>query len=802
MSDRIFISYSHKDQELFDAFHKELRVALGGEERLEIWADTRIKASDDWHREIQTALEKSTVAVLLVSSDFLDSKYILDQELPLLLRRRLQEQLHLTPFFVKPSVADERDFPVEVPGRGEIRVRITRFQGLNSPREPLSQQSEPDRELQLLHAARTVRDLALRPRQLSSRSDRNQERFELLIDLERRGRSLVRTFSLPDFDRFTSLDEDPIESPEALARWSDSNRPLPPAALFELLFGTEGVDRASRILLDAFQIRDGALPAPTANPLRVRLRTDDPVLRGLPWSRIQWGGQQLRDHGWSVELTPTDGPSGFPELDSVLFRLPAPVLLVLPGVAREERDAMAHHLGLMDYFQRLWPHYARLPLVAFSLDEVSEILEREAPRILYYYGPAVVEKGLCRLLSGDDRPDSDGLTLDALAQLVSGTGMQAVFLNLVGDPAIGAGALAAPLASRLPFVAVQTCPRQDTLPARESFFHWLEAVFPRDYGADPVWALNQYGLHNACAWSRYGRWRTEVSDRRPEPRQAQLVLDRSRQRERTSALLDDLVRDPDLRVCHLLAYGRPGNHTDEFPTQVVKHLKRLAAKPAHVHRRDVTLPASARSERDIDRSFRQVFDIGDRESAAAALQVETRTRGTTPHVPLLVWTLSGRADMARLPELLAGLGRWIVQHLARACPRGLKILSLITLEVAESDLDTVAGLASSLLDEPDLADEAFELETLVRLDHVELNDVKRFIKREGSCPSKLKQELPELIYRETGGQFDKTVELLDRGQTTSWHDLHDQLRAKDSKNWATQAEEDGSARRTEQTKRP
>lgn len=53
---------------------------------------------------------------------------------------------------------------------------------------------------------------------------------------------------------------------------------LPP----ELLFGA-GADKASRILLDAFEIHhNDTLPNPTAHPLRIRLRTDNPILRGLP----------------------------------------------------------------------------------------------------------------------------------------------------------------------------------------------------------------------------------------------------------------------------------------------------------------------------------------------------------------------------------------------------------------------------------------------------------------------------------------------------------------------------------------
>jgi len=45
-----------KDQEYFNAFHKQLRVAVEGDEHLEIWADTDIEASADWDREIETTV--------------------------------------------------------------------------------------------------------------------------------------------------------------------------------------------------------------------------------------------------------------------------------------------------------------------------------------------------------------------------------------------------------------------------------------------------------------------------------------------------------------------------------------------------------------------------------------------------------------------------------------------------------------------------------------------------------------------------------------------------------------------------
>jgi tetratricopeptide (TPR) repeat protein len=100
-SPTVFISYSHKDELWKERLVTQLRV-LQMEGVLEVWDDRRIEAGLDWRPEIEQAIERAAVAILLVSADFLTSKFILGEEVPRLLERRQKEGLRVIPLIVRP----------------------------------------------------------------------------------------------------------------------------------------------------------------------------------------------------------------------------------------------------------------------------------------------------------------------------------------------------------------------------------------------------------------------------------------------------------------------------------------------------------------------------------------------------------------------------------------------------------------------------------------------------------------------------------------------------------------------------
>ncbi len=100
---KVFISYSHKDEE----FKDELVTMLAGLQRrglVDAWHDRRIEAGDEWYKSIQDAMDECDLALLLVSPDYLASRFIQAEEQPKLLKRREEMQARVMPIIIRPCV--------------------------------------------------------------------------------------------------------------------------------------------------------------------------------------------------------------------------------------------------------------------------------------------------------------------------------------------------------------------------------------------------------------------------------------------------------------------------------------------------------------------------------------------------------------------------------------------------------------------------------------------------------------------------------------------------------------------------
>ncbi len=119
----VFISYSHSDKEYLDRLIVHLKP-LEKEGLIDLWVDTRLRAGDRWKKEIENALSRATVAVLLVSADFLASDFITDNELPPILRNAEEQGTRVIPLIVKPC-------------RFTRDKNLRHFQAINDPSESM-----------------------------------------------------------------------------------------------------------------------------------------------------------------------------------------------------------------------------------------------------------------------------------------------------------------------------------------------------------------------------------------------------------------------------------------------------------------------------------------------------------------------------------------------------------------------------------------------------------------------------------------------------------------------------------------
>lgn len=97
----LFISYSHRDDGLRQRLDAHLAL-LKRQQVFDVWHDRRIVAGQAWAGEIDQALERADVVMLLVSADFLASDYCYDTEVARALQRHDEGSARVVPVILRP----------------------------------------------------------------------------------------------------------------------------------------------------------------------------------------------------------------------------------------------------------------------------------------------------------------------------------------------------------------------------------------------------------------------------------------------------------------------------------------------------------------------------------------------------------------------------------------------------------------------------------------------------------------------------------------------------------------------------
>lgn len=143
---KVFVSYSHLDEEYLKDIKRHFKPFL---KHIDFWDDSNIQPGQKWKEEIKTAISKTKIAILLVSTDFLGSEFISTDELPPLLRAAEEEGAVILILILKPCLFEEFE-------------ELNQFQAMNPPSRPISKMDFNEREEVYVNLVRQTKRILIK----------------------------------------------------------------------------------------------------------------------------------------------------------------------------------------------------------------------------------------------------------------------------------------------------------------------------------------------------------------------------------------------------------------------------------------------------------------------------------------------------------------------------------------------------------------------------------------------------------------------------------------------------------------
>ena len=141
MRDSIFFSYCHEDHDWLSEIQTVLSPAIKNSNVLS-WSDKDIKPGMKWSDEVDKALARAKVVVLLVSPSFLASSFVQDKELPTILRAAQTDGVRVIWVYVRPCLV--------------ARTEIADFQAAHDIRKPLNVITNARRSIALVEICEKI----------------------------------------------------------------------------------------------------------------------------------------------------------------------------------------------------------------------------------------------------------------------------------------------------------------------------------------------------------------------------------------------------------------------------------------------------------------------------------------------------------------------------------------------------------------------------------------------------------------------------------------------------------------------
>ncbi|MFO1054022.1 MAG: toll/interleukin-1 receptor domain-containing protein [Planctomycetota bacterium] len=766
----IFLSYSHADLEVCRALEKQLRPLLEQETDIELFLDERsIDAGDKWESRIEDALDRAIVAVLLISPDFLVSRYVREKEVPALAKAVEDGTCILLVSVVRPTAAYDKELVHCTPDGKDVRLTPAAFQALHPPDQPLSRLEPAQREAVIAESARKIRDAALSFRRASE------------AGLAARGRTVVVKVS-PDGDRLKMefAVEGAIAARDSVAQHPDASSM---ARLFSFVRAPSGVSisRAFAQLARQFAAEDAStLPSPSGLPLALLLQSAAPFHVEADWNSLILDGVDLVKSGWSVAVMHQDArATGRVDLS------PSGRAMILVADPGHGLGLHAHCTSIKHRIEERSGGRAAAEIY-HRLERVRDALRSERPALVY----------VCTCQDGDTGLHFEDKSLpfrDLPGLFDAHVPTVAVFsVCHVRDPRALARTIHE-VAVRVPFVLLRTFdPAHPQGRTKELFLDGahavIDAILFERRSDDLVHDARTRSGPDTWVWSSSARFVIEpghVQQRRR--RLARLLLDRSDQRAIVAKhVQDDLLRKG-RRVVAVVGHGEQHALVDAFARQAYEYLRDNTPGVA-VRKFDFVLDESDQLDVEL-MELELAHRLGcDRENLAQGLRGLVREIGTT--VVVVDFGTRGRRSESRISSQQLGTWREFLARVLTQTPSHVRILAVLAVET-----DKTQQLGKVIAELAVHNDERFALHGLPRIDIVPVPEILEYLREHGAFPVDVPSQAliiacaEWLFAHSAGGRFDRLVELIDRYQDNGWHELLELVAKRPQRNASPDASE-------------
>jgi hypothetical protein len=106
---KVFVSYSHADETLKNQLVAHLKP-LEHAGLIALWHDLKLNAGDEWDAMVARNLDEADIILLLISVDFINSKYCYERELERALERHTAQQTTVVPIILRSCMWSNTPF--------------------------------------------------------------------------------------------------------------------------------------------------------------------------------------------------------------------------------------------------------------------------------------------------------------------------------------------------------------------------------------------------------------------------------------------------------------------------------------------------------------------------------------------------------------------------------------------------------------------------------------------------------------------------------------------------------------------